>query len=81
MVELVHRREHLPNIEPCVGLFQHARVVEQRPTILTRDIPHREVRKLLRILEGIEQADQSRALDSRQDIPLNKHVPCLIHLD
>lgn len=75
-VELVHRDEHLANVEPRDLLLEHARVVQEGPEVSTGDILHREV-DVLGVLERIQQADKPRRLRRSEDIALDENMPDL----
>lgn len=72
-VELVDRREHLADIKSRVFFFQDPRVVEQCPEVTPRYVLHSKV-DMLRVLEGVQQANQPWCLGGSQDISFNKNV-------
>ena len=72
-VELVDRSKHLTDVEPCMLLFQDPGIIEQCPEVASRHVLHGEV-NVLRILEGIQQANQPRCLGGSQDVSFYKNV-------
>lgn len=72
-VELIDCREHLADVKPRVLLFQDSGIVEQRPEVTPRHILHCKV-DMVRVLEGVQQANQPRCLGGGQDISFNKYV-------
>ena len=53
LVQLIHRSEHLADIEAGVLFFQYTGVVEQRTKVSPRDVLHREV-DVRGVLECVE---------------------------
>jgi len=75
-MKFVDRSKHLADVKPRVFLFQNPRVVEQCPEVTPGYVLHGEV-NVLRILEGVQQANQPRCLGGSQDVSFDKNVPDL----
>ena len=72
-VELSDSSKHLTDVKPRMFLFQNSRVVEQCPEVTSGYVLHSEI-DVLRILEGVKEANQPWCLCGSQDISFNKDV-------